>query len=201
MKTTITFACLLSSTFIQVFSQNQELPHFSLSINPIGVLFYGPTVDLNIKTGNRTALHANYRATPLSLAARWVKQKDDEKLGVFKGGGFGLGMLWFRPVQNRLIYFGAQIDYDRNHTEYSVSDPWKWFEDAKTLALSANGGYRFKLGERIFLNTGLDIGLARSVYHWDYSDPSAGIADSDPRNGIKYRPIGMLELALGVGIY
>lgn len=181
------------------FLEPQPLPTLSVSVNPAGFLFFGPTVDVSIGLRSNLAVTAGFRSTTQSPIVKKLKKKSGE-FDQLNGSGLSLGIVCFTPKVNHKLYVGAQLGFDKLHVDYSTDEPWEWYEDAKTYHLGGNIGIRSYVAPRVYLNTGLFLGGMISNYDWDYSDTNYGMSDPESRSGTKIYPNGMLEIAIGYRI-
>ncbi len=119
----------------------------------------------------------------------------------FSGMGYAIGVDRFLKNVEAGYYYGAFLSLDIQNTKYLENSEWSWHEQTISYGLLANGGKRFKIGSRFYLNAGAVLGMAIVRYHWEYDDPSVGIDDPEARKGTSFIPIGSLELAFGMFLF
>lgn len=200
MKNFVIAGFLFFSTGITCFGQSAVVPKYSVSVNPLGILFFGPTIDVGVRSGPRGMFHANYRYTTMGKMIN-LMHIGETKPEAFAGHGFAIGHNWFKPKGKKLFYYGIEFNYDHSTARFQINQPADWSETVKTSLLGTNMGYRFNIFNNFYVNTGFMLGAARARWDWEYKDPSFGTSDPDPRGGAVFRPFGMLELALGFAIY
>ena len=176
------------------------IPKLSLSVNPAGFLFFGPTVDLAFGINSQTGLNVHARFTPLGMLSQVVKIEDDEKPDGYTGVGFGAGAFHFLQQAGEGFYVGAQVEYEKMRTTYDKGEDWEWFEEGKNYVLVLNGGFRKNFNHGIYVNAGAFFGGIYTDYFWEYDDKAYGLNDDEEREGTTFFPVGSLELAIGIAI-
>ena len=181
-------------------NESSVLPKISLSANPAGFLFFGPTIDLGIGITPNTAVTVHTRFVPYGLASRSLKTYEDESLDIFTGTGVGLGIIHFLNKGGEGFYVGGQVEYARFFTTHEIGDPWEWYEQGASTIVSGNCGYRKNITPLIYVNLGCGAGAIRTIYDWEYEDPAIGVNDLVPRRKSTFRPGGQVEIACGFRI-
>lgn len=191
---------LVISTLTRGFSQNSDYPKLAVSIDPMGLLFFGPALNVGYAINEQTVLKANVRIVSWGLLAYKIRATESE-LYSFGGMGYSIGANRFLENVESGIYYGGFLSLDIQNTKYSENTDWAWHEKTMTYGLLANGGKRFKIGSQFYVNAGAAIGVALVRYNWDYDDPSVGLEDPEARKGTSFVPIGGLELAFGIFLF
>ena len=182
------------------FSQNSDYSKLTVSIDPMGFLFFGPALNVGYSINENTVIKANVRVVSWGLLAYKIRATNDE-LYKFGGMGYSLGVNRFLDNVESGIYYGGFLSLDIQNTKYSENSEWAWHEKTTTYGLLANGGKRFKLGSKYYVNAGAALGIGVVRYNWEYDDPSVGIDDPEARKGTSVIPIGGLELAFGMFLF
>lgn len=191
---------LLISTYTCAFSQNSDYTKLAASIDPMGFLFFGPALNVGYSINENTVIKANIRVVSLGLLAYNIRATNSD-LYSFGGVGFAIGGNRFLENVESGIYYGGYVSLDIQNTKYAENNEYAWHEQTVTYGLLANGGKRFNIGSKYYVNAGGSFGLALVRYHWEYDDPSVGLDDPEARKGSSIIPIGGLELAFGMFLY
>lgn len=184
------------------FSQNSDYSKLTVSLDPMGLLFFGPSLNLGWSLNEKTVLKLNVRRNSWGLLARKIRTHDPDKM-LYKFGGMGYAIGGTRFVKNieAGYYYGAFLSLDIQNTKYGENEEWAWHERTMSYGLLVNGGKRFKLGSRFYVDAGAVLGAALVSWQWEYDDEAAGINDPEARKGTSFIPIGSLELAFGMFIF
>ncbi|MFH1119434.1 MAG: hypothetical protein V1775_06390 [Bacteroidota bacterium] len=182
------------------YSQNTGNIVATVSTNPAGFLFFGPSLNAGWAIDEKTMLHADVRRSSWGLLA-WKIRASDSSLSGFKGMGYALGAHRYIHSIQEGIYYGGFLSLDIQDTKYSEDQPFSWHERTRSIGLLVSAGKRFKLGSRYYFNAGGVLGGAFLKYHWEYDDLSAGLSDTEARKGNSFIPIGSLELAFGMFLF
>jgi len=169
---------------------------YTVSINPAGVFFFGPSLNFSYVINPNTTVDAGIRRNSWGLLAR--KIRSDQTLYEFKGLGYALGATKYAKSIEEGIYYGGIFSIDIQNTKYIKDSPWAWHEKTRTFALLAKAGKRFKIGSQYFVNVGGTLGAGLTKYHWEYDDKLVGIMDEEPRKGSNIWPVGSIELSFGL---
>jgi len=191
---------LVFSTLTRGFSQNSDYSKLAVSIDPIGLLFFGPALNVGWVLNEKTVINVNVRVSSWGLLA-WKIRATDSELYSFNGMGYAIGGTRFVKNIEAGYYYGAFLSLDIQNTKYSENSPWSWHEQTRSYGLLLNGGKRFKIGSQFYFNAGAVFGAAIVRYHWEYDDESVGETDPEARKGTSFIPIGSLELAFGMFLF
>jgi hypothetical protein len=176
--------------------EDNSISPFALSVNPLGFVQFGPMVNMEFGFPNNMVLNIHTRFPSAGLLSYVVLDHSDG-IDDLSGIAFGGGLLFFMTDNKHKPYVGGLLEYHTADILYGEGDSWEWDKTENALVIAANGGYRFRFGH-FFLNTGAFLGAAFVSYEWEYTDPSYGEYDDDPRDGTDVQPFGMLEVTLGV---
>jgi len=186
----------------QGFSQSSDYSKLTVSVDPMGFLFFGPALNVGWSLNDNTVIKVNIRRTSWGLLANKIRNNDpDDMLYEFTGMGYAIGANRFLETIESGYYYGAFLSLDIQNTKYAENSEWAWHEKTVTYGLVGNGGKRFTLGSQFYVDAGAIIGVGLVRYDWDYDDPSVGADDPEPRNGTSFMPIGALELAFGMFLF
>lgn len=184
------------------FSQNSDYSKLTISIDPMGLLFFGPSLNIGWSLNDETVIKANIRRNSWGLLARSIRTHDsDNMLYKFTGMGYAIGVNRFLEDIEAGYYYGGFLSIDIQNTKYAENSAWSWHEQTISYGLLANGGRRFKIGSQFYIDAGAVLGVALVRYNWDYDNPAAGVGDTEPRKGTSFIPIGSLELAFGIFLF
>lgn len=173
---------------------NHRLPQLSLSFNPIGVVFFGPNLDLKYSLNELNTLDLQFRSTTFGALSKKVKGGEMDR---FNGTAIGMGFSRFNASAMGLFY-GGMIQVGKMHTVWDEGEDWEWYEDANNYVLAGHLAYRMNLRAPFFADLGVYAGAVYTDSFWDYDDESYGVFDEEPRNSTTLYPIGMLEASIGI---
>jgi hypothetical protein len=199
-KLAIVFSIVLliaipQNLFAQEFEDNSISP-FAISVNPLGFVQFGPIINVEFGFPNNLVLNIHTRFPSAGLLT-YVALDHEDGIDDLSGKAFGAGLLYFFTDKRHKPYIGGLLEYHTADILYGQGDAWEWDKTENAIVVIANGGYRFRFGH-FFLNTGAYLGAAFVNYEWDYTDPSYGEYDDDPRDGSEVQPFGMIEVTLGL---
>jgi hypothetical protein len=200
MKKLIFGAAIFLCCNIPLRAQNNEnaVPRFSLSLNPLGFVQFGPIVNAELGVTNNLVLNAHVRFPQLG-ALSYVIAADKDGLDSYSASAAGVGVLYFLGTRKNRMYVGGMFDYQVSNMVYAQGKSYQWSEEDKSTIFMFNIGYRFRFGSHLFLNTGAFLGTAFTSWNWDYKSKAVGLSDPDSRTGSDVTPFGMLEVTLGYG--
>jgi hypothetical protein len=174
-----------------------DLPKSSFSINPLGLLQFGPMLQFESRMGNSSAyLVPHLRLGYLGVLTHvvWTAFEDNATLSPLNLG-LGLGVRALAPMSsnNNAMYYGGFLEYSMAKANYDVGETDETVEKAAMLTIMFNTGYRWRFPSGRFLNLGL------------YAGPSLTLSDEERyvQSGELYATynetlfIGMLELSFG----
>lgn len=182
-------------------SQNSDYSKLTISIDPMGFLFFGPALNVGYSVNANWVIKANVRRSSWGLLANKIRSYDDKQLYDFTGMGYAVGANRYMESIYEGYYYGAFISLDIQNTKYAENSDWAWHEKTITYGLLVNGGKRFPLGSMFYIDAGVVIGGGLVRWDWDYDDPAAGVDDPEARSGNSFMPIGALEFAFGIYLF
>lgn len=179
--------------------QNDEnaMPKFGLSINPLGFVQFGPLINMEVGLTDNVILNMHARVSFLGILTYLINEHEDglDELFGMAGGG---GPIYFFGTSRNKPYAGVLLEFDHLRLLYAQGDQWEWEKTVNSVVFAMNGGYRFRFANGVFINTGAFLGAAIGRYKWEYSDISYGEYDNTSRDGLDVTPFGMLEVAFGI---
>ena len=155
---------LVISTFTRGFSQNSDYSKLAVSIDPMGLLFFGPALNVGYSINEKTVIKANVRVVSWGLLAYKIRATDSE-LYSFGGMGYAIGVNRFLENVESGIYYGGFLSLDIQNTKYSENTEYAWHEQTMSYGLLVNGGKQFKIGSQFYVNAGAALGVALVRYH------------------------------------
>ncbi|MEJ2053768.1 MAG: hypothetical protein P8X42_07600 [Calditrichaceae bacterium] len=171
--------------------QNNSISPFALSVNPLGVLQFGPIINMEFGFPNNLVLNIHTRFHSAGLLS-YVTPEDNHEIDDLSGIAFGAGLLYFMTERKHKPYIGALIEYHTHDILYSKGDIDEWERTDKGIVLIANGGYRFRFNSGFFMNAGAYLGAAILNYEWKYTDPTYFEYGDDDNEGTDITPFGMI---------
>ena len=190
-----------SGTILNLSNQppiQEPVSRISLSVNLMGFAMYGPVTNIEFGIQEDVVINVHLRFPEyglLSHRSRFHTDGLDDLGGITVGGGL---IKFFGNNRNR-PFGGILFEYDQISTLYGQHKYWEWAKAETSARYLFNLGYRFNFRKRIFVNTGVFIGVSKGGFEWEYSDLSFGYGDPTPREGTFIEPFGMLDLTVGIG--
>jgi hypothetical protein len=144
------FCCL--SSFGQAEKISNPIGKFAFSIEPLGILQFGPMINAEFGLTDNLALNIHYRYSTIGLLTNtlWYSHAN-EKL---KDNVFGTGLKYLFGDRMGKPYIGGLLEYGRNYLEYNT-----FIENNSYFGFVLNGGYRLRFKSGLYLNTGSYFGL------------------------------------------
>ena len=194
-----------------------EQPKWAFQSNLAGFVQFGPDLTVEYSPANRFVLNGHVRFPSLGALTKVANEEDTDEGGrpdQYSGYVFGGGAYYTFDNKKDKVYMGLLFDYEMAEMLFLEGYYEERSREEKNMILMLNGGYRFRFNQKLrpgpyrkadqfireglFVNTGFYLGAIRSNYSWDYTDPNAGVGDTSPRNGIEFRPYGMIEISVGI---
>ena len=191
---------LVGFSLTPTFSQSSDYSKFAVSADPIGFLFFGPGINVGYVLNEKTVVNANVRFVSFGLLAYSMRATANNMYD-FGGMGYSIGANRFVENVESGLYYGAILSLDIQNTKYDENATFAWHEKTTTYGVLVNGGKRFKIGSRYYINAGAVVGIGVVNFNWEYDNPAVGIIDPEAREGSSVIPIGGLELAFGVFLF
>jgi hypothetical protein len=180
MKKILCLILFLASAIISK-SQDEGYPisRFALSLNPLGVVQFGPIVNAEAGLTKNLVLNAHVRFAPYGVLSYVVTEWPDKITGFAYGGG----LIYFFGEKRNKPYVGVISEYQKNKDIWENSD-----EIDKVFVFLVNGGYRFRFKSGFFINTGAYLGFGHSNWVW---------TGSYTEEGSEFQPAGLVEVTFG----
>lgn len=172
-------------------SDGERIRRFSVSVNPLGFLQFGPMINAEFGVIDHLGINAHIRLTTLGLLSYAIRSSDGG-VDELSGMAFGGGPIFYTGSDRSKFYAGFLMEFESTKAVYSKYSPWEWWENEDIIVFALNGGYRFLFSSGFFINAGAYLGAYRSEYNWYHSDPALGSG-----GGGDIKPFGMLEVSLG----
>jgi len=156
----------------------------ALLINPLGILQFGPIVQMEFRTGSGFVLGPHVRFAGFGLLTHIVNDYEETDLSSM-AVGFGFKGLMGPSRTPHKFYIGAMTEYG-----WSGGRDDDWYETEysnKYITVFANLGYRWRFQSGMFLNLGAFLGVA-----YVFEDKSNYVD-----YGSDVIPLPMLELSFG----
>jgi hypothetical protein len=143
---------------------DNRIGNIGLLINPIGILQFGPIVQLEIRVGSGSIIGPHVRFAGFGLLTHVANDYDETSLGSM-AVGFGFKQLIGPSSTRHKFYIGAVTEYGWGS---GTSEEWDYVYgrdvDAeyqhKYISVVANTGYRWRFRSGMFLNLGAFAGAA-----------------------------------------
>lgn len=129
----------------------------ALLINPLGILQFGPIVQMEFRTGSGFVLGPHIRFAGFGLLTHIVNDYEETDLSSM-AVGFGFKGLIGPSSRPHKFFIGAMTEYGWGGGK--DEDYWETEYSNKYISLIANAGYRWRFQSGMFLNLGAFLGAA-----------------------------------------
>ena len=176
-----------------------ELARFGFSIQPLGMLQFGPIIGADIRLGANVLLGAHLRYAALGLwhgLTQRPKEGADYELHA-NSMAVGVGGRYLLPLgySRHRPYAGGIVEVAWSGMSGDPNAYWEWVKRTVTVVTAASGGYRLRFGSGFFLELGGITGLELKVYEkQQYTNQTLG---ERPETQRSVRYVGQIVLALG----
>ncbi len=134
---------------------DSEASSISISVNPAGILFFGPSVDLGYGINSSTDVNLQVRYLPLGMVLQSRKTYEGEEMADFKGLSYGGGVTRFLQDPSSLRpYVGGRLEFGTMMIIYEEREAWQWYEKNSNFILALNGGVRKTFESGVYVNIG-----------------------------------------------
>jgi hypothetical protein len=174
-----------------------DISKFSLSINPLGFIQFGPVINAEFGIKENMVINTHVRFPSVGVLSYVVKYHSDG-LDELSGIAFGGGLVYFFGENMSKPYIGGMVEYHRTECLYAKDESWEWSQIDRDGVFIFNAGFRWRFEGGFFVNTGAFLGAAIGNYEWEYADLSYGLSDNTSRDGKDITPFGMFEVTLGI---
>jgi hypothetical protein len=181
--------------------RSAELPAITWNINPVGILLYGPIIQLEFKVSNKCYIvpWIRYSYAGLVSTYQWTNFESDQKYDP-SSIAFAVGFRKFLPGDKSLenVYYGFFAEYSHEsglHDTQTSGYEYKQTRDA--IAVYVNLGYRYHSKKNFYVSLGILPGFSYDIKNDNIYTGSGG---PKPVSINKYRFIGMLDVSFGWNI-
>ncbi len=171
----------------------RPFPKGSINFNPLGLLQFGPILQYEGKIGSSSYIVPYFRYAYAGVAthAIWTEFDEDNELSP-GSAAVGLGFKGFTSSGNSL-YYGGLLDYSWTTARFDIGQTSETKNDATSLAIISNFGYRWRSKGSSYINLGLLAGAAFTL-----SDEERYVIDGSFHSSKKETTIfAMIELSFG----
>jgi hypothetical protein len=181
--------------------RSAELPVITWNINPVGVLLYGPIIQMEFKISNKCYIVPWIRYSYAGLVSRyqWTNFESDQSYDP-SSIAFAVGFKKFLPGDKSLetIYYGFFAEYSHEKGLHDTQTSGYEYEQTRdAVVIYGNLGYRWHGKKNFFVSMGILPGLAYNFKNDNIYTESGGPKDVSVD---KFRFIGMLDVAFGWNI-
>jgi len=164
-------------------------------LNTLGVVQFGPVLDLGYMVTDSVAVSLQFRPTALGLLTYAVS----DGTPALYSFAVGPSVTWLGPTANgeaigSRFYLGGFTAFALGGSSDDSEVGYEWEGDYAYIIVASSAGYRWQTRDRFYVNTGLVVG--GNIVLWDEwwytSDPST-VYDSESPTLI----VAMLDLSLG----
>lgn len=169
-----------------------------LNVDVGGLLFYGPSIDLEV--GTRFAVYAEVRAIGFGLVRWAIAGETNGEHNSVGATDYGLGAgfrYYFGNKANRQgLYVGGLVEYISTDSIANSEDP-KYIYHTVDLLLGATVGYRWVFKSGMTLGAGGAVGFVKVLEASSYLEGSGAPLPSGYRNDAADGVGGLLTLEVG----
>lgn len=179
-------------------NENGEYPisKFSLSVNPLGFIQFGPLINVEFGINSNLVFNTHVRIPSAGVVSYIVHEVgDDDSMSGFAVGG---GLIYFAGSKQSKPYIGFLAEYDRTNKVFDVGEDWETAEKDNIGVFLFNAGYRFRFENGFYINTGAFLGTAFSSWESKYTNSSYYVYGPRVKSGTDMVPFGMLEMTIGI---
>jgi hypothetical protein len=193
---------------LKIESEDEKLSSFSLSLNAGDFLVMGPLLQADFRIARNTYIGVFYVYHYMGLfAGPLIFEKD---ITAYSPKSMGAGITakhYFKPNEKQNAWYcGIYLGYSYNEAFYHSGYPNERVERLDDILLFASGGYRWNLGKRFYLLTGLQLGIAYTFKDNIYSsytlNPETGTYVKEESFHMKWPseiyPYPLPELTIGI---
>ncbi len=133
-----------------------------VNIHPLGLLQFGPLIQLGINTRSDFFITAHYRYHALGLVSQAISWAYDADYAKWSSMAAGVGMTKYMSSEKPgRFYVGGIVDFGWGGSVADEADyeEDKWESDVLSLAFAGNAGYRFRFPSGFILGLGGFAGL------------------------------------------
>ena len=185
----------IDATTIVVDSGDVSLKDWYISLNPSGVLQFGPVLRAGRRISSNTYLNANFRLLSLGLLFHTVAAREVNDSVSPWSSSAGLGVQTLIPLASRAldrIYLGGDVSLSWQ----SITDGEQGNEEQMVLTiLTPSAGVRWRFPSGLFIDMGVAGGVAIELWSRNTSAESE-TSVVETFGGVPL-PIGWLEISIG----
>jgi hypothetical protein len=191
---------LILCSGLHLFAQDAQkpLPTWTISVNPLGFLQFGPVVQAERKITENAVVLGSFRFHSLGLMSTLVNGDDDVIVGI-GSAAIGAGYRYFYSFSNtpNQIYFGGVLEVCWIYGDEDVGDPGESKYSNTGIVYMGNFGYRWRFPNNFSISTGAYFGGYREFFSewWYVNDYSYYSAGEKIQGSLTSQVFGMAELA------
>ena len=177
---------------------DEDRPFWTLSVNPLGFLQFGPLVQAEIPMNDNSSIFGSIRFHGLGVLSSLINGNDDEMISPASMGiGAGYRYHYRFPDSFNSLYFGGLLEFSWILGGEDEGQSYETEFASTALVIAGNFGYKWRISDNFFMSTGIYAGAFREIsseywYVRDYSYYSAGEKIQATKTTL---PFGMVELA------
>lgn len=178
-----------------------KIPVLAMSVNLAGFAMYGPVIQMDIKLTHPYCVTPwiRYSYAGMISTYQWTNFESDSEYDP-TSLAIGLELKRFLVTSSRktYIYYGGALEGIHDKGLHNIDPDYNYeYEQIRwAIAVYANLGYRFKLGNTFFVNLGIMPGAAFDLKNKGYYTKGASEGlEYDSFEKITF--IGMIECSLG----
>jgi len=175
-------------------SDIKALPRRTFSINPLGVLQFGPVFQSEFKVSQRGYFTSHVRIPYLGVLYHVLNANDDSDEVTVSPVALGLGASYktMFPTPKGAWYIGGILEYSFGSS--TGNDGREWKSEFSNIALASNGGFRWRWpNKKNAVGVGAYLGFYSALRdEWWYVNNPGNKKDERSTT-----PFLMLELSFG----
>ena len=190
---------LVAKTVSVAIGPTEPVPDFTLQVNALGFLQFGPFLKAEIKIAPSVFFTPHVRLHAFGIASQAVSMGDADTIGIDPTSlGIGIGIMRFFPTAGTAngVYSSVIGEYGWITAIKDKGKSWEWRTETLGLVIMTNVGYRWRT-DRITYSLGLLLGGYFGLSEkWWYLNESYG--STEKRDGTTTTTAyGMLEASVG----
>jgi len=177
----------------------EPVPDYTLQVNALGFLQFGPFVKAEIKLAPSVYLTPHIRFHAFGIASQAVSLGDADTIAIDPTSlGIGIGIMRFFPTSGTAngVYSGIIGEYGWITAIKDEGENWEWRTETLGMVIMTNVGYRWRTNHITYslgLLLGGYFGLSEKWWYLNESYDS-----TEKRDGIATTTAyGMLEASIG----
>jgi hypothetical protein len=180
-----------------IFKRDHNLPALTINFNPVGLLLYGPIIQMEFKVAHHSYLTPwlRYNYAGLTSQYLWTDFEEDDDYYFPSSISVAAGFKRFEllRLKERLMYYGFFVELIHEKGLHNMESYNEYEQTHMAVAVYGNIGYRMKFNGNFYINLGILPGFS-----FDIKNEGLYTNSEEPLNiSKKNRIVGNVDLAFG----